>query len=494
MNQIEIITQTYYKKYLKIPVAARAAMWFVFCTMLQKCIAFITVPIFTRLMPTAEYGLYSTYLSWYSILTSFCTLNMHSCIYVNQYTKLESDKEKDEIAVALLSLSALITMGIFVVYLVLHKWIDRLIGLPFAMICLLFMQILFEPPVAFWSMKQRFEYKYIILVIRTILMVVLNALLGIVFVYISSTNQGLARVTSIVIVQIIFGFVMYYYFFKRARKLFSVKGWREALRIQLPLLPHSLSINILSSSDRILIHNMVGVVQAGIYGVAYSAGYIINVLKSSIVDALRPWLYQKIKNKDYSGIKETVNILLIVITLITILFTAFAPEIITIMAPSQYHEAIYIIPPVAASSFFTFLYNIFSIVSMYYEKTKKIMVASVFGAILNIVLNIIFIPIFGYIVAGYTTLACYMFFAIAHYSILCSLTNEGINQKDLFDMPFIITMAISILATTIVFNYIYPLVWVRYLLILLIIGGCWIKRKILIDTLQTIKGKNKKVL
>ena len=131
MNFLNSMIRKFYKQYKIIPVAARAGLWFVACTMLQKCIAFITVPIFTRLMPTEEYGLYSTYLSWYSILTVFCTLNMHSVIYVNNYTKADTQKEKDDAAVPLISLSALLTIALFVLYLVFHTWLDKLIGLPF---------------------------------------------------------------------------------------------------------------------------------------------------------------------------------------------------------------------------------------------------------------------------------------------------------------------------------------------------------------------------
>ena len=130
-----------YAKYLRIPVAARAGLWFVFCTMLQKGIAFITVPIFTRIMPTAEYGLYSTYLSWYSILTVFCTLNMSTVIYVNDYTRADTRREKDAVAVPLLSLSSVITILLFVVYVIFQNPLTELTGMPPVLMYLLFAQM-----------------------------------------------------------------------------------------------------------------------------------------------------------------------------------------------------------------------------------------------------------------------------------------------------------------------------------------------------------------
>lgn len=478
-----------YTQYKKIPVAARAAVWFVICTLLQKGIAFITVPIFTRLMPAEEYGLYSVYLSWYSILTIFCTLNMHSVIYVNNYTKADSKEEKSHTAIPLLSLSFLLTLGVFGVYWLFREHFNKLIGLPTVLVCLLFVQILFEPPVNFWTIQQRFNYKYIALVIRTLLMVILNAIFGILFVWLSDSNEAMARVFSIVIIQVLFGSVFYMYFWKQGNAIFSTKGWKHALEVELPLLPHSLSIEVLASSDRIMIKSIIGAAAAGIYSVAYSAGYVVNVLKSSIVDALRPWIYEKIKSEKYEDIKKTVNILLFFITGIIVLFTTFAPEVIYIMAPKQYHDAVYVIPPIAASSYFTFLYNIFSIIGMYYEKTKKIMVASILGATLNLILNAICIPTFGYIAAAYTTLVCYVFFSFAHYFIMKRICKLELNGIRIYDMRIILLLSLFMILLTIIFTFTYNNILIRFGIFVAVMFVALVKREVLIRTFMEFRKK-----
>ena len=45
-------------KYKKIPAPVKAGLWFFICTVLQKGIVFLTVPIFTRLLTTEQYGLF----------------------------------------------------------------------------------------------------------------------------------------------------------------------------------------------------------------------------------------------------------------------------------------------------------------------------------------------------------------------------------------------------------------------------------------------------
>ena len=78
-------------------------------------------------------------------------------------------------------------------------------------------------------------------------------------------------------------------------------------------------------------------------------------------------------------------------------------------------DAKWVIPPVISSMFFMFCYGLFCNIEFYYEKTFFVMVASVCGAVLNVVLNWICIPVFGYMAAAYTTLACYLIFMLAHY-------------------------------------------------------------------------------
>ncbi len=107
-----------------------------------------------------------------------------------------------------------------------------------------------------------------------------------------------------------------------------------------------------------------------------------------------------------------------------LILIAFAPEAISILAPRSYHGAIWVIPPVAASVFFMFLYNLFGNVEFYFEENKFIMIASVLGAVLNIILNYIFVPLCGYIAAGYTTLFCYIVYSLSHYIFMKKVDDD----------------------------------------------------------------------
>ena len=87
-------------KYRSLSVQAKAALWFTICSFLQKGISFITVPIFTRLMSTEEYGTYTVYLSWLQILTIMTSLYLFNGVYDNAMAKYE--KQRDEYTSCLL--------------------------------------------------------------------------------------------------------------------------------------------------------------------------------------------------------------------------------------------------------------------------------------------------------------------------------------------------------------------------------------------------------
>lgn len=480
-------------KYRKMSVVAKAALWFTFATMLQKGISFLTVPVFTRIMQPDQYGMFNVYLSWISVLTIICGMEFHTCVYINGLAKMKTEKEKDELAVSLVDLSFLITLVLFVIYLIAYEPINQFLGMNTLMVSLMFLEALFVPVVNLWSTKQRFTYSYRKLLLWTIIQVTLNASLGIVFVLLSTNdNQALARVFSIALVQIVFGVILTVWFFSRGKMVFSKKYWKRAMLLHLPILPHKLSLTILASADRVMIEKMISSTATAMYSVAYSASMVINLIKLSLNDALTPWIYDCIKNKNFQSLrKNTVYIMLLVIGM-AFIFILFAPEIIWIVGSEKYMEAIYTIPPVAASVFFTFLYNLFSSVEFYYEKTKEVMYASIAAAVLNILLNLVCIYFWGYIAAGYTTLVCYIALCVAHYIVMKKTVDKEIeNNIQLFNNKIILILSFIVILSTVVFSISYSFIIIRYSLIAGIAIALLIFRKRIIGLFKEIKSKKK---
>ena len=102
-------------KYKHMPVHIRASFWFLVCAFLQKGISVLTTPIFTRLLSTDEYGRFSVFNSWLSILAVFVSMNLYSGVYVQGLVKFEDSKR--QFSSAMQGLSLVLTIGWVIIYL-----------------------------------------------------------------------------------------------------------------------------------------------------------------------------------------------------------------------------------------------------------------------------------------------------------------------------------------------------------------------------------------
>lgn len=161
-----------------------------------------------------------------------------------------------------------------------------------------------------------------------------------------------------------------------------------------------------------------------------------------------------------------------------------------IFGGEAYYEAIYVVPPVACSVFFIFMFNIFAIPQMYFEEQKMMSVASMTAAALNIVLNYIFINLFGYLAAGYTTLACYIAYSVGHYFFVRRVCKKEIGGVQLYDKRVILPLSAFVIASSVLFNFLYSVpMFIRYGLVLIIFVVLIIKRKTVLNVLKTLKKK-----
>lgn len=460
-------------RYNSMPISAKASIWFIICAFLQKSISVLTTPIFTRLLTTEEYGNYSAFNSWLGIVTVFVTLHMYSSVFQQGLVKFENDKKI--YASSMQGLSFVLFLISTIVYLCFSKFWNGLLDLTTCQFLSMLLMIWCSNVFNLWATKQRVDCKYRALVIITLFVSILKPIVGVLLV-LNFKDKVTARIIGIMIVELIGYSWLFLHDLYNGKKFYSKKYWIYALKFNIPLIPHYLSQIVLNNTDRIMIKNMVGASEAGIYSVAYSVSMIMTLFNNSLLQTLTPWMYKKIKANKSKEISRVAMSMLISIGFLNVLLIAFAPEVISIFAPKSYTEAIYVIPPVAISVFFMFEFSLFSVFEFYFEKSNMIMIASVLGAILNIILNYIFISKFGYLAAGYTTLICYIAYAIGHYIIMNKICRKKVNSKVyngkiiLLWSVFFVTCSIGLLLT---YNYML----IRYSIIIIFVITLLLFRK-----------------
>jgi O-antigen/teichoic acid export membrane protein len=451
-------------QYRALNVKARAALWFTICNFLNKGISMIVVPLYTRLLSMEEYSSYTLFQSWMNILTILATLQISQAYFNVGITKYDDDV--DAYTSSMMGLGNAVTLLVFLVYLCAIPLFDEWLTLSTPVVTGMLLFLFVSPAWEFWAIRQRFNYNYGKMVVATLFVAVLGPVLGIVGILKFNLHSE-AAIFSKLMVQGVLAVFIYVQFIRKGRRVYHRKYWKEGFTYGITLMPYLLSMIVLDQADRIMIRNLIGPTEAAIYSVAYSAAMILQLVNNAIDDALVPWIYQKLKGKRYGDIEPVTNKLLILVAASNLLLILFAPEVIAFFAPSTYMDAIWVIPPITASVFFMFLFQRYINVEVYYGATVNISKTSIGVAALNIALNFIFIPMFGYYAAGYTTLFCYIAFCASHYFALRKICKERCEGEQIFTAKSAVIAGCLYLACIFALTFLYEYRVPRYLFALL---------------------------
>jgi O-antigen/teichoic acid export membrane protein len=470
--------------YHSLSKVKRATLWITLSGFILRGISFITVPIFTRLLTTSEYGSFSVYQSWESVFVYVVTLGVAYGGFNNGMVRYPDDREGYTSSVA----GLICTMGSvwFVLALIFQEQASALTGMPDSYVLLMLVDVVASEVYDIWACRARYDFDYRKVVAAAMTLAIGVPALGVPFVILAQ-DKVLARILSFILVEVAMALVLGGAIFRKGQKFFSADYWKFTLAFNVPLLPHYLSQVVLSSSDRIMIGQMCSTADAGVYSIAYSAGMIMTVLTSSLNNTVMPWLYRRLEAKEYGRVGKVGLEVLGMLGIAILLMDALAPEIVAILAPAKYGEAMGLVPIIAASVFFMYLYSFCSNIEFFWEKTRVATIASVIAALLNVFLNAVFIPLFGYRAAGYTTLACYMVLGVTHYAFAQRVAKQQTGTK-LLTGRAIWAMAAALVVASIAFAGLYPYPFARYALLAVAFAICCINRKKIGEKIREVRS------
>lgn len=471
-------------KYRNMAIQAKASIWYTICNFLQKGISFIIVPIYVRLLTTGEYGDWSVFQSWRDILIIFASLNLFSGVYTK--TLVDNKDDRDRYTSSMQGLGTVVSLGFLIIYIFTHDWCNRVIGLETPYMLLLFLYFIVYPAFSFWGTRQRVEYKYKPMVLITVLISILTPVVSIILLLKTNLRTN-AVILGYLLVQCAIGLYFYIYQFWKGKCFYNKDYWIYASKFNIPLIPHYLSLIVLGQSDRIMIKHYSGESEAGIYSFAYQIASAINALIVAINGSRVPWTYEQLKKRVYNKLKKITNTLVLMMAGMVLFVALISPEIIKFIGTSDYQVAVYVIPVVTLGVYYTFVYDLYASIEFYFGATKYVMYASVTGALLNIILNAIFIPQYGFIAAAYTTLVCYLIFMIVHYLFSKKVLKQQQIDDPIYDnrMVFSLSGVLTIIGLGCMLTFPYTVV--RIVLIIGLLAICIVKRKTIMGLFSFMK-------
>lgn len=405
-------------------IVVKAGLWYTISNFAFRSIAFITTPIFARILSKSEYGEFNNITSWVSILFIFTACDLYTSII---RAKLDYEDDLERYAFSMLILESIITVIVFLFVMIFQDTLSYLMGIETKYFPIIFVYLFCVNGFYNFITIERARYKYKAFSILTGIGIICSCLLSL-FLVVIMPNKLDARVYGQYVPYIIIGIILYFYVVKRGRKIY-LPYFKYGLLLSIPLIPHLLSMTLLGSSDRIMITKMAGAEYTAIYSIAHILASIVVILIDSMNKAWAPWFLDSMKEGNRRSIKQAAKLYFGIFLVLIIFILLFAPEAVTILGGKKYVDGIYILPSLLVGCVFQFAYTMYVQIEFYEKRMKMVALGTTTAAIINIILNYFAIPTWGYIAAGYTTLIGYIILFLIHYYTIYKLGYSNLFSK-----------------------------------------------------------------
>lgn len=174
---------------------------------------------------------------------------------------------------------------------------------------------------------------------------------------------------------------------------------KGVLAYSIPIMPHNLSTSISALVSTVLINNGGSLAAVGIYNLASKFGVVCDTIQSSVSTAYQPWLFRMLHDRP-QGFKEQIRsfseTLIWVYALVFVGLGLFIQELIFLFLDSSYREAWMLVPLIIGVYSIKTVYYFYISILFYYKKAARlIFVATLSSSLLNVLLSIPFIALFG---------------------------------------------------------------------------------------------------
>jgi len=221
----------------------------------------------------------------------------------------------------------------------------------------------------------------------------------------------------------------------------------------LPLVPSTFLHIIINVADRIILERYVPLAALGIYSVSYTLGTVLQIFAYSSYLAFEPIVFSKIGKVDFSKtILKIRKYYLFVIFSISFLYVLFSKEILLIMASSKFSSGYKVIPIIVFATIFLSENYLFGTILIGIKKTKISLILNLVGAVINVIVNLLLIPVIGIYGAAISTLTSYLVMFCLFYFYL----NNHMGMSFLkIDKDIISLLVGSLFAYVFIYNFNY---------------------------------------
>lgn len=414
-----------------------------FSSIIGRLLAYLLVPIYTRVFIPAEYGIVNEMYAYVSLLIVVLTYGFETGFF--RFSEKEADKNK-VYSTSLISL--ITTSSLFVFFAIIFSQpIADILRYPhnseyviwFALI------IALDAVSAIPFAKLRAQNKAKRFATIKIINIVANILLNLFFILlcpylkkhaifesaIDLVYKGRIGVGYVFISNLISSALTIVLLLPEILKIkykFDFALWKRLMRYSLPLLVVGFAGIINETMDRIflkyLLPENIALSQVGIYGACYKISIIITLFIQSFRFAADPFFFSQAKHENAKQVYADVMKYFVIICAFIFLCVMLYIDVVKYFVGEKYYEGLPVVPILLLANMCLGIYYNLSIWYKLTDKTSFGAYISIIGAIVTIVLNVWWIPLIGFMGSAWATFICYasmmiisFFYGQKHYHI-----------------------------------------------------------------------------
>lgn len=381
-----------------------------------RALAFISIPVYTRLLSTDDYGIVSVFFSLVNILNVLLAFNFDTSVSRYYYDKISDHDFKTFVGTTILAVVFLAVLNGLVFFNFADNIADYL-NLPVKVVyCLVPMALLNLNGLLFIQIYQPLKLSKPV-ALSSLSRVYIGFACSISLILIFKSEKYLGQVLG----QIFAGLLMLIYWGRKiypyVRLKFSLSHFKYILSYSVPLIPYALSGVLIEQFGKIALGKVDGISQAGFYTLAVSVASITAIVTEVTHMAWYPYYMEYMKSGNYKQHDEDLFRIFKLTLVAAMSVAAFGYEIGFILAKKDFTSALYLVPIlVLGYVFHQFSYAYMRNVS-YVKKTVYMSFIVLSAGIINVLLNSFFIPLFGEIGAAVSFVISYLCMALSSWSI-----------------------------------------------------------------------------
>ncbi len=396
--------------------------------LLSKCVGFLMIPVYTRFLAPADYGL----LELLDLITFFAgifaAMGIHSAVF-RFYSAYEKEEDKREVistallyycgaSVALMAVMMAAAGPIAQVVLgsSAHAHLVRLVS-----ITLLFSNLA-EVPQAYWRVRERTVLFSVVGLLRAVVGAGLLALAlaGLKWGVLGALYANLAT-------SVLFGTAMFAATLRQVPLRVVGDKLRAMLAYGAPLIVQSIGSFVLVFSDRFFLRHFSDLDQVGVYSLGYKLASIVSIVVSGPFAFVWQWQqFELAKREDGKQIQAKIQTYQVVVSLLLGLGVAlFARDALRIIAPASYWGAAAVVPLIVLSYVLNDIRTVVLSGVLVQKVTHYLAWIAAVVALANLALNYVLIP--GWLAMG-AAVATVLSYALS--LVLCYVAAQRVYHVD----------------------------------------------------------------